>query len=361
VPDRYISACKCGPTCSASTTLATSTTTSASACTPTPSNGGLIYGDFECDGISPWSSSTVDSGFAIAAQTPGLTGKKSVQGQFVGNSQCKNTCSAGRIVYNPVAVTPGAAYKVTYATWVDRTTTGFIGFMINGNGQRTIDVYDYPANQWNHIQHPWISPAGTTSAQVIFEWYGPAGRIDTITFAPLSAYCGPNPPVGIMPDGEFECGLGGWTQQVPDPGCVAGVASTAGLIPTGQGIGAFGAYAWQASSATTPNPQNQELGVSARLISPSVAVTPGKRYLLAFTAYFSAMNIGFLGVKINGNAIMTRDPADSGQNIKWFASNQVFWTAPAGVTTATVTFEAVQSAAGLMAVDGVIFVEAAQN
>lgn len=322
---RYISACQCGPTCYPTTTLATSTA-STSTCTPSPSNGGLIYGDFECGGFGPWATSTVDAGFAIAVQTPGLTGKKSVQGTFVGNSVCKDRCSAGRIDAATVSVTPGIPYKVTYATWMDGATSGFIGLMINGNGERTIDVGDLPTSQWNFIQHSWNNLLSRTTANVTLEWYGPAGRLDAITFAPLAAYCGPNPPIGIMPDGEFECGLGGWSQQVPDPGCTAGAISTDGLIPTNQGLGAFGQYAWQAISPTAPNPANQQQGVSARVISPALPVIPGKTYLLAFTAYFSARGIGFLGVKINDNPVMTRDPADLHQGILWFAPNQVFWT-----------------------------------
>lgn len=243
---------------------------------------------------------------------------------------------------------------------MDGSISGFIGLMINNGGQRTIDVSDYPQSQWNFIQHPWVSPVGTTTADIILEWYGPAGRLDTISFAPVIAYCGPNPPLGIMPDGEFECGLGAWTQQVPDSSCVAGVTTTTGLIPANQGIKAFGQYAWQAYSPG-PNRSQQEQGVSARLISPAVPVTPGKSYMLAFTAYFDNFNIGFIGVKINGYSVMSRDPGDRGQGTGWFASNQWFWVAPAGATTATVTFEVALSSAGRMAIDSVIFVEAAQN
>jgi hypothetical protein len=290
-----------------------------------------------------------------------LTGKNSVQGKFVGYSVCRDYCSAGRITYTPVSVTPGVAYKITYGTWFDRTSTGFIGLMINGNGLRTIDVYDYPAFQWNFIQHPWTCPPGMTTANLTLEWYGPAGRMDTISFEPVTAFCGPNVPVGIMPDGEFECGLGAWTQQVPDPGCVAGVTGSASLIPVNQGIGAFGTNSWQAYSASSPNPANQDQGVSARLISPTVPVTPGKTYMLAFTAYFSARGMGFIGVKINNSPVMTRDPGDANQGVQWFAPNQYFWTVPAGVTTAFITFEVVQSTAGLMSIDSVILVEAAQS
>ncbi len=90
-------------------------------------------------------------------------------------------------------------------------------------------------------------------------------------------------------------------------------------------------------------------------------VTPGKSYMLAFTAYFNNFGIGFLGVEINGEVVMTRDPGDRGQGTGWCASNQWFWVAPAGVTTATVTFEAAFGQAGVMGVDSVIFVEIEQN
>jgi hypothetical protein len=290
--------------------------------------------------------------------TPGLTGKNSVQGTFVGASKCKGTCSAGRITSDVVPVTPGGVYKVTYATWLDGSTSGFIGLMINGGGQRTTDVSDYPS-QWNFIQHTWLAPVGTTSANMVLEWYGPPGRFDTITFAPVTAYCGPNPPLGVLGDGEFECGLGGWSQQVPDSNTVAGVQVTDGMVPANQGLKAYG-HAWVASTQG-PNRSQQEYGASARIVSAGMPVTPGKTYMLAFTAYFNAFNIGFIGVKINNAPLMTRDPGDPQQGINNIAPNQWFWTAPAGVTTATVTFEACFSGAGVMAVDSVILVEAQQS
>ena len=72
---------------------------------------------------------------------------------------------------------------------------------------------------------------------------------------------------------------------------------------------------------------------------------------------FDARVIGFLGIKINGEALLRRDPGDLHQGTGWFADNQLFWEAPAGVTTATVTFEALFASgmAGTMGVDSVIF------
>ncbi len=367
-PSLYLSACKRDPTCaptgtpatSTTTATSTSTTTTSSGCSPTPSNGGLVYGDFECGGLGVWTPRILDSGLTIAVATPGLTGKLSVQGQFPGASSCGHNCDSGIINTGPLPVTPGVSYKVTFAAWMDGSSNGFVGLMINNGGQRTVAPGEIPFSQWGLIQHPWVAPAGITTADVALDWFGPAARLDTITFAPLSAYCGANPPLGILPDGEFECGLGAWTQEVPDSLCTAGVSSTVGLIPATQGIKAFGAYTWLASTGG-PNRSQQQNGVSARLTSAVMPVTPGKKYMLAFTAYFNNFGIGFIGVKINGAVVMTRDPGDSHQGTGYFASNQWFWVAPAGVTTATVTFEAAFSSAGVMGVDSVIFVEVAQD
>ena len=360
-PARYISACSRGPTCSATSTTTASTTTSttststAAGCSPTPSNGGLIYGDFECGDLGPWIPSGIQSGFSVATGTPGLTGKRSVQGVFTGPAACKNSCSVGKIVSPPIPVTPGVAYKMTWATWMDGHTSGFVGVVLNGGG-RTIDVYDYNQNEWRFNQYPWVAPAGTTSTTMFFDWYGPEARIDAVTLAPLTAYCGPNPPIGLLADGEFECGLGAWTQQVPDSNTNAGAKSTGTL----QASQAYGNLAWIATTQG-PNRSQQELGISARITSGAMPVTPGKSYMLAWTNYFNAFGIGFLGVKINGNAVMTVDPGDAHQYPGWFANTQYFWVAPAGVTTATVTFEAAFGSAGTIGVDSVIFVEAAQN
>ena len=252
---------------------------------------------------------------------------------------------------------------MTWATWMDGHTGGFIGVVLDtGPGRtagRTIDVGDYPQGMWNFNQYPWVAPSGLESVNMYFDFYGPEARIDAVTLAPLSAYCGPNPPIGLLADGEFECGLGAWTQQVPDSNTNAGVKLTSVIAPTAQ---AYGDFAWFATTQG-PNISQQEKGVSARIISSAMPVTPGKSYMVAFTAYFNAHSIGFLGVKINGEALFTRDPGDLHQGTGWFADNQWFWVAPAGVTTATVTFEAsfASGMAGTMGVDSVIFVEATQT
>ncbi|KAK0624983.1 hypothetical protein B0T17DRAFT_531607 [Bombardia bombarda] len=247
---------------------------------------------------------------------------------------------------------------------MDGQTSGFVGVLVNGRGSVTIDAVDYPTGLWHFSQMPWTPLAGETSAEIRIEWLGPAARVDTVTFAPVGAYCGgggsqSSVPLGIMPDGEFECGLGAWTQQVPDGGCVAGVVDITSLAPIG-GVSpqGFGRSAWRAFEAGAPDPAKQELGVSARLVSPRVAVTPGRTYMLAFATYFDRYGVGFVGVMVNDVPVYTRDPGDAHQGLGWFAPNQVFWTAPEGVTTARVRIEAVVGAAGTMMVDGVVFVEA---
>ncbi|KAK3386187.1 hypothetical protein B0H63DRAFT_415418 [Podospora didyma] len=349
-PARYISACACGPTCSSS--IATSTTT-ASACTPTPSNGGLVYGDFEC-GTAPWTVEVLDTAMSVnAVDGLGLTGKKSLVTKFTGPSTCgTSVCTNARITSPQLSVTPGTKYKLTFGTWMDGNTQGFVGVRINGRG-RTVDAFDFPQSIWKFNQVSWTAQASETSTNIIFEWLGPEARLDTITFAPATAYCGPHPPLGIMPDGEFECGLGGWTSQKPDPGATAGVVNL-----SGGSIETFGNFAWKVFSPTDPIPANQELGVSARLISPSVPVTPGKTYLIGFTAYFDNFGIGFIGLMVNNQPFRTYDPGDRGVGTGWFSPQQYFWTAPVGVTAAVVKFEAVMGKAGTMMVDSVIFVEA---
>ncbi|KAK0713421.1 hypothetical protein B0T26DRAFT_648737, partial [Lasiosphaeria miniovina] len=350
-PGRYVSACQCGPTCS------TSVATPTSSCAPTPSNGGLVYGDFEC-GTAPWIVQVVQQNVVANASGIGLTGAKSFVTKFTGPDSCSTTsCTDARIISPSLPVTPGVSYKLTFGTWMDGTTGGFVGVMINGQGLVTIDALDFTPTLWHFSQVAWMPPAGVTSAVITFEWIGPEARLDTITFAPVTAYCGSHPPLGFLPDGDFECGAGGWTTQKPDPGAQAGISGFAG-VTINPSNPPFGSFAWKAYLATDPNPANQELGVSARLVSPVVPVTPGKTYMLAYTTYFDRTNFGFVGVMINNVPLQTTDPGDRGVGTLYFAPRQLFWTAPAGNTTAQVKLEVVADKAGTVMIDSVILVEA---
>lgn len=374
-PDRYISACKCGPTCSASTTTTatattttTSTTTTTIACaSATPSNGGLINGDFECPSPSPpWTLQILDPAFTLSTTpTNFFTGSRSLRASLTGPSTCSGVCTNARLISPLLPITPNTDYKLTLATFFPNNTnggtssTGFIGVLINGRAGLTIDANDaLPRERWRFRQVPWRSLAGETTAEIRIEWIGPPSLLDTVTFAPVSAYSSSSaPPLGILPGGEFESGLGSWSQQVPDPGAQAGVVS----LPLPGQVNPdyrFGAKAWRVYSAEKPNPDNQELLVSARLVSPTVSVVPGRKYMISFATYFDAFGIGFVGLQVNNQPVYTRDPADAGQGgIGWWGLNTVYWTAPEGVGSAQLMFEAVMSERGTMGVDAVVMVE----
>ncbi len=321
-PDRYVSACQCGPTCSG---FATSTS-KASSCTAEPTGSALLYGDFECGTPDPFAVQIRYSSFVTSVDSPGFTGKYAFTTRYNGSSTCGvNTCTNARIVGPALPVTPGVDYKLTFATFfASGGAGGFIGLPLDDRGP-TIDAFDFPQDQWHLTQWPWDARAGETSLQVIFEWLGPASRLDSITFAPVSAYCGPSPPQGIMPDGEFECGLGAWSQQVQSAVVTAGVASTTAI---NTGAGAIGQFAWQATASAA-------VGLGALLVSPAVAVVPGVTYIVAFRIYFASAGVGSVAVLVNGVSLFT---ASTNNDPGYFIPYQFFWRASSTTATATVTF-----------------------
>ncbi|KAK4174293.1 hypothetical protein QBC36DRAFT_333920 [Triangularia setosa] len=372
---RYISACQCGPTCSYSTSTSTSslTTSTASACEPpststtsttpaceaTPTSGNLLYGDFEC-GLTPWTAQVFapfTSIYGVSVNTPGFTNANSFRTQFLGTPNCATTCTYARLTSPLFPVTPGVKYKYTFATWFDGVSRGFVGTKINDRTGRTVDAVDYPVSKWRLHHVPFQANATENQVSVFLEWLNVESKLDSITFAPLTAYCGNTPPVGMLPDGEFECGIGAWTQQKPDLAATAGVVNlTADSLYTNSFP--MGDYAWRVVSPATPNPANQELHVSARIISGAMSVTPGKKYLVYFTSFFSSRTVGSVGVMINNSPIYTRNPNDSVQGTPtFFSPNHIIWTATPGVTSASVKIEALMFGAGTIAIDSVLFVE----
>ncbi|KAK0710435.1 hypothetical protein B0T21DRAFT_352636 [Apiosordaria backusii] len=374
---RYISACQCGPTCSYLTVLGTTSTSTSpqststasaceapptsttSTCEATPTNGNLLSGDFEC-GVVPWTAQVFEpftNVYGISVATPGLTNVKSFQTQFLGPNNCATTCTYARITSPVFPVTPGAKYKYTFATWFDGVTRGFVGTKINDRTGRTVSALDYPVSKWRFHHYPFQANATENQVSVFFEWLNVESKLDSITFAPVTAYCGSTPPIGTLPDGEFECGMGAWTQQKPDPAVTAGVVNLAADSLYTNSF-PMGDYAWRVVSPGTPDPANQELHVSARVISGVMSVTPGKKYLVYFTSFFSNRTVGSVGVMINNSPIYTRNPNDSAQGVPtYFAPNHILWTAPVGLTSASVKIEALMFGAGTIAIDSVLFVE----
>ncbi|KAK4166846.1 hypothetical protein QBC43DRAFT_10884 [Cladorrhinum sp. PSN259] len=367
-PDRYISACRCGPTCSTSiltstSTPTTSSTSTSSTCSPTPTNGGLVYGDFECgpNYKTPWSVQKFDTGLGYTYPTPGFT-KSRAYGQYMANSPSYPISDANfvnaRLTYpNSVAVSPSGRYKLTYAVRFDgRDPAARIRPLISGAslGEVSGSASSAGLGAWKFVDLPWTAGSSQTSALVQFETVIAYLSLDTITFAPVEAYCGSTVPLGILPDGEFECGLGSWTQTVVDPGVTAGVVS----LSSYPGSNPNGNYAWRVDSPTVPDPANQEFRTSARIVSAAAAVTPGKRYMLSWKSWANVRtNWGFLAVFINDSNVWRRYPTEVPQDAGVFGQISLYWTAPAGVTSATVRFDAAFLDIGTWMVDSVLFLE----
>ncbi|KAH8666019.1 hypothetical protein BGZ60DRAFT_432182 [Tricladium varicosporioides] len=316
--DRYISACKCGPTCTATVTKPCSTPTA-----------GLIYGDFEC-GLSPWSTQLPDAAASARVLSPGFTGQKAFEADFNPPSVSKELGVSARLLGPAVPVTPGQTYKLTFATWFDIGSSGFIGIMINNKPYRTIDANDFGMGHWHFNQLSWTANVTEVSAAPKFEFlFGETksvDKIDNVIFAPLPATCGPKPAAGILPDGEFECGLGSWTVQTPDSAATASVKSGNAFI----GDKAF-------EVVFSPPPKTPQLGVSTRLISKKLEVTPGTTYLLQFYTFFDNGDAGFIGLQINDQPLYTIDARDKG--FGHYNLNEVIWKPADGVKSATIKFE----------------------
>ncbi|EPE32834.1 hypothetical protein GLAREA_05846 [Glarea lozoyensis ATCC 20868] len=331
---RYISACKCGPTC----------TTTAACSTPT---AGLIYGDFEC-GIPPWTTQIPDAAASVKVSSPGFTNQKAFEVDFTPPSVVTEFGVSARIIGPAAPVSPGKTYKLTFATWFEFGSSGFTGVMINDIPYRTIDPNDYGMGHWHFNQLAWTANATETTATPKFEFlFSPSqsvAKVDDVVFAALSATCNANPPVGILPDGEFECGLGSWTTQNPDSAATVSISTGSAYI---------GSKAFQV--AFKPPPQNAPLGVSARLISKKLTVVPGTAYYLQFYTFFDNVNAGFIGVMINDQAVYTIDAADKGAG--YYNVNDVIWTPATGVKTATIKFEFLfgNGPASVDRIDSIIF------
>ncbi|KAK3987361.1 hypothetical protein QBC44DRAFT_331636 [Cladorrhinum sp. PSN332] len=362
-PDRYISACKCGPTCS--TSIATSTTSTSSTCSPTPTNGGLVYGDFECapNYLAPWNVQILDTGVATTSATPGFTNLQAYRHYLANTRSCSlsdSNCINARLTYpTSVAVTPGGKYKLTYAVRFDGSDTAArIRPLISGTALPEVSGASSSAglSTWKFVDLPWTAGSTQTTALVQFESVVGYLSLDTVTFAPIDAYSGTPAPLGILPDGEFESGLGSWTQTIIDPAVTAGVVSLSSYPSSDPN----GNWAWQVGISTTPVPGNEEPWTlsRARITSATVAVTPGKRYLLSWKSWANTKtNWGWLAVWINDNPVWRRYPTEVPHAAGVFGQNTLYWTAPAGVTSTTIRFDVNFLAVGTWMVDSVLFVE----
>jgi hypothetical protein len=301
-------------------------------------------GDFEC-GLAAWTTHVPDTAASVAVTSPGNTGSKAFQVTFQAPAVSPDHGLNARVISAAIRVTPGTTYLLSYATWFDNINAGLVGPWINDKTYRTVDSTDYGAGVWHVNQQAWTPDADVTSAVLKFDFVfggnvNSIAKIDSVAFVPLAS-CDDAPGPGILPNGDFECGLGSWTVQTPDKAATTAVTAT----------GAYMGYKAFEVDFTSPSVSTDH-GVSARIFSKQVSVTPGKEYELDFYAYFSPGSAGFIGVMINNVAIMTRDAHDNpAQGI--YYENKVRWTAPAGVTTASVKFEFIFSATSVNRLDAV--------
>jgi len=183
-PARYISACKCGPTCSTP-----SPTTTACATPPTPTVG-LLYGDFEC-GLGSWTVQKPDSAATAGVTTNGPnTGQKSFEVDFHAPAVSPELGVSARITSQLVPVTPGVTYTLEFYTFFDNMDAGFIGVMFNGNPVKTVDARDNGWGAWYVNRVNWTPAAGVTTAAIRFEFLfvstvSSVDKIDSIKFQPV--------------------------------------------------------------------------------------------------------------------------------------------------------------------------------
>jgi len=140
---------------------------------------------------------------------------------------------------------------------------------------------------------------------------------------PTTTACATTPTVGLV-YGDFNCGFAPWTTQVPDPAATVQIGNPSG-------------NKYLEVDFTPPSVTTDE-GVSARITSPILTVTPGTTYNLNWYTFFSNDNAGFIGVLINNAVVWTVDARDH-EPVGFWYDNQVSWTTGAGVTSAVIEFD----------------------
>lgn len=202
-PDRYVSACSCGPTCAptptgnATASYPTSYPTATAPAAPcsTPTDGLLLNGGFEC-GLLYWDLEIPAYSYAEAyvssGPEPGIdfdTGTKALKVIFPSSAVSPEGGVSARITSRSVPVVPGTSYLLKFSTFFDNLDAGFVGVMFNGVPVRTVDARD---NGWGifHANNlTWTPNAGVTTATVRFEFLfnpgvGSVDRLDSVIFGP---------------------------------------------------------------------------------------------------------------------------------------------------------------------------------
>lgn len=129
------------------------------------------------------------------------------------------------------------------------------------------------------------------------------------TCTPTPTTC---PPLGLVPNGDFECDTTSWTVQVPDS-----AASTSIVSPGNTGTKAF-------QVQTRSAPITPELGVSARIISSTINAAANVPSKLTFASFFTSTDAGAIGVQINDAPVYLLDAADKPAGV--WNSNSIDYT-----------------------------------
>lgn len=156
----------------------------------------------------------------------------------------------------------------------------------------------------------------------------------------------PTPTAGsVVKNGDFECGIAYWTPDVPDLAAAYKLSSP----------GATGSYAFEADLLQSP--ANPEAGVSVRVTSAAVAVTPGAPYTLTFNSWFDSLQSGFIGVMIDGSAIYTVDATDKGAGA-WHPNTVSYIPTTSSVTLRFEFLFGTQHEPSVQKIDTVVFAPA---
>ncbi|KAI0123564.1 hypothetical protein BJ170DRAFT_697387 [Xylariales sp. AK1849] len=180
-PDRYISACTCGPTC---TPIPSSTPC------PVPTGGNIVpNGDFEC-GLPPWTVQVPDPSAAYSVTSPGHTGNKAFEIDLVSSPSTPDFGVNARIISPGLSVVSGNSYQLRFWANFNDLRCGFIGIMIEDQPVFTVDATDHGAASIGTWTENIVDYTPTTSTiSIKFEYLlGPAlchVKTDTITFTPL--------------------------------------------------------------------------------------------------------------------------------------------------------------------------------
>ena len=181
-PDRYLSACSRGPTCTPSPTA--SPTPSPTPCIETLENNLISNGDFEC-GLDPWRVDVPDlAAHASLSTTTANTGSTAFQIRLTSSPANPEQGTSARIKTPVIPVIPGKAARLKFASFFDNLHAGFIGVKINGDAVYTVDAADKGIGDWHNNSVDYTPTNDTVEIEFdfVFEITQSVDLIDTVIF-----------------------------------------------------------------------------------------------------------------------------------------------------------------------------------